>query len=162
MSESLNLSKEFAPILVDAKKAGKQALKDGVELGRKTIATILTNFGKTLKAEEKAEILTLYNEAEEHAVAGRVGVAVSMAARLDNYLNSRALVGESQSIRAGKEFLKGLLSILAGTAKTFLGLLGGPVVAKVAELGVAAIDKVLDPPAPTQPAPTQPPAPPSA
>lgn len=162
MSDAMNLGKEFAPILDDAKKAGKQALKDGVELSRKTLAQILTGFGKTLKAEDKAAVLELYAEAEDHAVNGRVGVAVSMAARLDNFLNSKALVGESQSIRAGRNFLKGLLSILAGTAKTFLGLLGGPVIAKIADLGVSAVENFMS--APTkQPEkqPAVPPAPPA-
>lgn len=160
MTDAMNLGKEFAPILDDAKKAGKQALKDGVELSRKTLAQILTGFGKALKAEDKAAVLKLYAEAEDHAVAGRVGVAVSMAARLDNFLNSRALVGESQSIRAGKNFLKGLLSILAGTAKTFLGLLGGPVIAKVAELGVSAVENFMSAPKQPEKEPDVPPAPP--
>ena len=164
MSDAKNLGKEFAPILDDAKKAGMSALKDGVALSRKTLSTILTGFGKALKADDKAAVLKLYQEAEDHAVAGRVGVAVSMAARLDNFLNSKALVGESQSIRAGRNFLKGLLGILAGTAKTFLGLLGGPVIAKVTELGVDAVEKMLGmaPPPAKQPekAPEAPPAPP--
>lgn len=158
MSDAMNLGKEFAPILDDAKKAGKQALKDGVELSRKTLAQILTGFGKTLKAEDKAAVLELYAEAEDHAVNGRVGVAVSMAARLDNFLNSKALVGESQSIRAGRNFLKGLLSILAGTAKTFLGLLGGPVVAKIADLGVSAVENFMSAPKQPEKQPAAPPA----
>lgn len=137
------LSKEFKPILDDAKEIGKKALKDGVELGRKTLSQILTGFGKTLKADEKQKVIELYNEAEEHAVAGRVGVAVAMASRLDNYLASRALVGESESIRAGREFLKNALGMLMGVAKSLLSLVGGPLVAKVADLAVDAVDKMM-------------------
>lgn len=152
-----DLSKEFKPILDDAKEIGKKALKDGVELGRKTIAQILSGFGKTLKADEKQKLIELYNEAEEHAVAGRVGVAVAMASRLDNYLASRALVGESEAIRAGREFLKNALGMLMNIAKSVLSLVGGPVVAKVADLAVDSIDKMMG----GKPA-AKPPAPPSA
>lgn len=138
-----DLSKEFAPILDDAKKIGKDALKDGVELGRKTIAQILNGFGKTLSSAEKQKVIELYNEAEDHAVAGRVSVAVAMAARLDNYLASRALVGESEAIRAGREFLKNALGMLMNIAKSVLSLVGGPVVAKVADLAVDSIDNMM-------------------
>lgn len=153
-----DLSKEFKPILDDAKEIGKKALKDGVELGRKTIAQILTGFGKTLTPVEKQKVIELYNEAEEHAVAGRVAVAVGMANRLDNYLASRALVGESESIRAGREFLKNALGMLMNIAKSVLGLVGGPLVAKVADLAVDSIDKLMG----GKPAATTPPAPPKA
>lgn len=157
-----DLSKEFKPILDDAKEIGKKALKDGVELGRKTIAQILNGFGKTLTPVEKQKVIELYNEAEDHAVAGRVGVAVAMSTRLDNYLASRALVGESEAIRAGREFLKNALGMLMNIAKSVLGLVGGPVVAKVADLAVDTIDKLMGGKPATNTPPATPPAPPSA
>lgn len=140
------------PVLDELKDLGNEGLEKAKEIGRATLKGAIEESREYFKAllkdnkmsyAEEAELKRLYIAAEKHAVMGKHAVAHSMCKRLDNYARSHNFVVKSEKARASQNYLANLLKLATGAVSTFLGAFGKPLVDKLSDIGLKAVDEFV-------------------
>lgn len=140
------------PVLDELKDLGNEGLDKAKEIGRKTLKAAIEESrdyimvllkDEQLSQTDKLEIQRLYIAAEKHALMGKMAVAHSMSKRIENYIKSHKLVVKSEKARATQNYLSNLLKMATGAVSTFLGAFGKPLVDKLSDIGLKAVDEFV-------------------
>ena len=124
-----------------AKETGRKLAKDALVRSRDYITTLLKS--ENLTEAQSAEIKRLYIAGEKHALAGKVAVAHAMSKRINNYVKTHRIVVKSEKARATDNYLGSLWKLVSGAVGTFASAFGGPLIDKLADVGLTAVDEFL-------------------